>query len=158
MHFLSDIWGSRSGAAQYSSGLLQYENRQTAAAFSVEFRISILYEAAKHLFLDSVTLKIKALHSPETSVNNLPIDTAYRPWRSECLYLLVLNISSTRNSVWFYTYAIFPSCIFVTSRTATPVSTSNFKHPVRVFVSDWLQANIAPRIRDVGKNTAGVMF
>jgi hypothetical protein len=101
MHLLSDIWGSSSGVAQYSSGLLHYDNRQTAAEFSVEFRTFILYEAAQHVFLDSFTLKIKALHSSETSVNYLPIDTAYRPWGSELLYLLVLNISSKRNSVWF---------------------------------------------------------
>jgi hypothetical protein len=100
MHLLSDISGSRNGVAQYSSGLLHY-NKQTAVEFSVEFRIFILYEAAQHVFLDSFTLKIKELHSSETSVNYLPIDKAYRPIRFECLHSLVLNIASDRNSVWF---------------------------------------------------------
>jgi len=101
MYLLSDIWVSRSCVAQYYSGLLHYDNRQTAAEFSVESRIFIYYGAAQNVFLDSFTLEIKALHSFEASVNYLPIDTAYRPWRSERLYLLVLNISSKRNSVWF---------------------------------------------------------
>jgi hypothetical protein len=51
-----------------------YATQQTAVEISELLRILILYAAAQHVFLDSFTLKIKALHSSETSVNYLPID------------------------------------------------------------------------------------
>jgi hypothetical protein len=74
MHLLSDISGSHSGVTQYSSVMSRYANRQTSAVFSEQLCIFMLYAAAQHVFLNSFTLKIKALQSSETSVSYLPID------------------------------------------------------------------------------------